>query len=127
MRTWLMRLWRFNSRQLALLLTALVVLFYGIVEGNKWQLPLIRAFARLDYDGRFRFRDHFEAPRLPGPEVVIAAIDEKSIDTLGRWPWPYTVQAQLVDRLVQSGAAVIGYDVVFSSSDDTLAKESAGL
>ena len=127
MRTWLTRLWRFNSRKLGLLLTAFVVLFYGVIEGTTWQLPLIRAFERLDYDGRFRFRDRFEAPRLPGPEVVIAAIDEKSIDTLGRWPWPYTVQAQLVDRLVQSGAAVIGYDVVFSSSDDTLARELAGL
>jgi adenylate cyclase len=127
MRTWLTRLWRFNSRKLGVLLTALVVLLYGVVEVNDWQLPLIRAFERLDYDGRFRFRDHFAAPRLPGPEVVMAAIDEKSIDALGRWPWPYTVQAQLVDRLVQSGAAVIGYDVVFSSSDDTLARELASL
>jgi adenylate cyclase len=127
MRTRLTRLWRFNSRKLGVLLTALVVLLYGVVEINSWQIPLIRAFERLDYDGRFRFRDYFAAPRLPGPEVVIAAIDEKSIDALGRWPWPYTVQAQLVDRLVQSGAAVIGYDVVFSSADDTLARELASL
>jgi adenylate cyclase len=127
MRTWLARLWRFNSQTLGVLLTALVVLLYGVVEVTEWQLPLIRAFERLDYDGRFRFRDHFAAPRLPGPEVVIAAIDEKSIDALGRWPWPYTVQAQLVDRLVQFGAAVIGYDVVFSSPDDTLARELVNL
>ena len=39
-----------------------------------------------------------------------------------RWPWPYTVQAQLIRRLTSYGAAAIGYDVVFSSSDT-----SAGL
>jgi hypothetical protein len=49
--------------------------------------------------------------------VVIAAIDEQSVDELGRWPWPYTVQAQLIRRLTSYGAAAIGYDVVFSSSD----------
>jgi adenylate cyclase len=55
---------------------------------------------------------------------VIAAIDEKSIDTYGRWPWPYTVQARLVDRLTEYDAAVIGYDVVFSSSDTSAGVEN---
>ncbi|GIX46840.1 MAG: adenylate/guanylate cyclase domain-containing protein [Candidatus Tectimicrobiota bacterium] len=75
-------------------------------------LPL-RRLELLAADWRFLLR----GARPPAPEVVIAAIDEKSIDTLGRWPWPYTVQARLVDRLTAYGAAVIGYDVVFSSSD----------
>src|SRR5262249_35717291 len=41
---------------------------------------------------------------------------------LGRWPWPRTVQADLVRRLTAYGAAAIGYDVVFSELDT-----SAGL
>lgn len=64
-------------------------------------------------DIRFLIR----GPQKPGKDVVIAAIDEKSIDQLGRWPWPYTVQAKLVNRLKSYGARVITYDVVFSSSD----------
>jgi adenylate cyclase len=63
---------------------------------------------------RFRVR----GPVTPGPEVVIAAIDEKSIDQLGRWPWSYKKQAELVDQLVAYGAAVIGYDIVFSEPDN---------
>ncbi|MEE9259114.1 MAG: adenylate/guanylate cyclase domain-containing protein [Nitrospinaceae bacterium] len=64
---------------------------------------------------------HFKlrGPVSPGPEVVIAAIDEKSIDELGRWPFPRNVMANLVDRLVWAGAKVIGFDVVFSSPDDS--------
>jgi adenylate cyclase len=112
MRTLFTRWWQFNSTVFGLLLLAVVILLYELDP-----LPLQR-LELLSSDLRFRFR----GARPPGPEVVIAAIDEKSIDALGRWPWPYTVQARLVDQLVAYGAAVIGYDIVFSSSDT-----SAGL
>ena len=53
-----------------------------------------------------------------GGETVIVAIDEKSLSELGRWPWPRTVMARLVDQLNDYGARVIGFDVVFSEPDD---------
>ena len=63
-------------------------------------------------------------PVKPGPEVVIAAIDEKSIDALGRWPWPRKKLAQLVDKLVQHQVKVIGFDMVLSSPDESSGKNS---
>ncbi len=39
-----------------------------------------------------------------GGETVIAAIDERSLAQLGRWPWPRTIIARLVDRLKADGA-----------------------
>ena len=43
--------------------------------------------------------------KLPaGGETVIAAIDEKSLGELGRWPWPRTTIARLVDKLKGYGA-----------------------
>jgi adenylate cyclase len=64
---------------------------------------------------------HFQwrGPISPGPEVVIAAIDEKSIDELGRWPWPRKNLIQLVEKLVERNAKVIGFDMVFSSPDES--------
>ncbi len=53
----------------------------------------------------------------PGPETVIAAIDEKSVSELGRWPWPRTTIARLVDQLKKGGARTIGFDIVFSEPD----------
>ena len=53
----------------------------------------------------------------PGGETVIAAIDEKSLSELGRWPWPRTTLARLVDNLKGYGAKVVGFDVVFSEPD----------
>ncbi|HLZ18234.1 MAG TPA: CHASE2 domain-containing protein, partial [Smithellaceae bacterium] len=49
----------------------------------------------------------------PGPETVIAAIDEKSVAELGRWPWPRTLIARLIDRLKADGAKAIGFDIIF--------------
>lgn len=53
-----------------------------------------------------------------GGETVIVAVDEKSLSELGRWPWPRTVMARLLDRLKAHGAKVIGFDVIFSEPDD---------
>ena len=53
--------------------------------------------------------------KLPtGGETVIAAIDEKSLRELGRWPWPRTTIAMLVDRLKGCGAKAVGFDIIFS-------------
>jgi adenylate cyclase len=122
MPTWLTRFSRLNSTTLGLLLTLMVLLLFWLDDAHQTQKSFVVApLHRLELlasDLRFRMR----GPMAPGPEVVIAAIDEQSVDELGRWPWPYTVQAQLIRRLTSYGAAAIGYDVVFSSSDT-----SAGL
>src|SRR5215469_1954371 len=49
--------------------------------------------------------------------VTIVDIDEKSLAKLGQWPWPRTTIADLVTDLTNLGAAVIGFDVVFSEPD----------
>ena len=60
---------------------------------------------------------HFKlrGPLSPNSDVVIAKIDEKSLDTLGRWPWPRQTMAKLVQRLHEYEAEVIGFDIIFSS------------
>lgn len=56
--------------------------------------------------------------RVPvGDAVAIAAIDEKSVHALGRWPWPRTRIAELVRRLGRAGAKAIALDIVFSEPD----------
>src|SRR3989338_10312642 len=56
----------------------------------------------------------FTAPKKSTLPITIIGIDEASFTQLGvRWPWPRTMHAQLVDRLAQSGAAVIAFDVLF--------------
>jgi CHASE2 domain-containing sensor protein len=50
-------------------------------------------------------------------EIVIIAIDDESVQKLGRWPWPRSYHARLINILHQAKAKVIGMDIIFSSPD----------
>lgn len=71
-------------------------------------------FERLDIRGRdlvFQVR-----ASLPPPgEVVIVAVDEKSVKQYGRWPWPRAIQARLIERIKEMGAKVVALDIVYPS------------
>ena len=42
------------------------------------------------------------------------AIDSKSVEAIGRWPWSRTVHAELIDRLRELGASTVAFDLLFS-------------
>jgi adenylate cyclase len=65
-------------------------------------------------DLRFRYRGQIK----PTAPVVMAVIDEKSLDQEGKWPWPRAKIAELIDRLSEDGAKVIAFDVFFSEPDN---------
>ena len=47
-------------------------------------------------------------------EVVIIAMDEKSLREFGPLPWPRELHAQAIERLDQAQVSAIGYDVLFN-------------
>ncbi len=51
-------------------------------------------------------------------EIVLVVIDEKSLDELGRWPWPRVRMAQMMDAFVKYEAKVVGFDVVWAEPDE---------
>lgn len=57
-------------------------------------------------------------PSLP---VRIVDIDDASLERIGQWPWPRSVLAELTRKLAESGAAVIGYDIIMAEPDRPLA------
>ncbi|MEZ5889607.1 MAG: adenylate/guanylate cyclase domain-containing protein [Xanthobacteraceae bacterium] len=56
--------------------------------------------------------------------VVIVDIDESSVNTLGQWPWPRTVLADLLTRIFEMQAVVVGFDVVFPEPDRASPREA---
>src|SRR5690554_4734999 len=45
--------------------------------------------------------------------VAIIAIDEFSLEQIGRWPWDRSLHASLIDTLRQAGAQTIVLDILF--------------
>ncbi|MFK7994056.1 MAG: CHASE2 domain-containing protein [Granulosicoccus sp.] len=56
-------------------------------------------------------------------DVVIAAIDTQSLNELGRWPWPRTVQAQLMDQLANYGARIVLIDILYTETSENRADD----
>ena len=64
----------------------------------------------------FKFNNQ-SADELPEPQVVIASIDEKSVEKYGLWPWPRSLTGDFIRTAGEGGAAVIAFDVAFVDED----------
>jgi adenylate cyclase len=70
---------------------------------------LLAQFELKATDWRFRLR----GPVAADPRIVVLAIDQKSIDALGRWPWPRRVLAEVIAKVAEGGPKVLALDVAF--------------
>lgn len=86
--------------------------------------PFLRFMELKTLDLRILSRGHLPS----GGETVIVTIDEKSVKELGRWPWPRTTIAKLIQMLKDYGVKVIGFDIVFAEPDNNSSLQTiAGL
>ena len=51
--------------------------------------------------------------------VVVIDIDESSLEEYGQWPWSRSRVADLINKLTEAEAGIIGLDIVFSEADKT--------
>ncbi|MCG8325044.1 MAG: CHASE2 domain-containing protein, partial [Thiotrichales bacterium] len=68
---------------------------------------------RMAYDQGVR-----SSQRDAGDSVTVIAIDDESIENMGRWPWPRDILASMVDRLHAAGARVIGSTIILSEKQE---------
>lgn len=91
---------------IALLACAVVLGLHGLGE-----------FERLEgmaYDAMVRL---VRADKAPHPDVAIVLIDEASVRAMnpvvGRWPWPRSLHAELIDFIAMGNPKSIAFDVLF--------------
>jgi len=99
--------WVFSRRERRLGQAAIV----GLAVAG---LVLLAQWAGLFTSTQLRTADYLYATTGdPGDDVVIVAIDEKSLQALGEWPWFLEPHVQLFRRL--KGARVVGFDTLITS------------
>lgn len=73
-----------------------------------------------------KLTDNLYGSKEPLDNIIIIAIDDESLQQIGRWPWDRTVFAEVINKLNES--KVIGVDLGFyetsNNSSDQILKES---
>lgn len=77
-------------------------------------LRFIRNVELKSYDARFQIR----GVAKPSPAIVIVAIDQKTLDDLGAYPFSRTHYVRMLDHVVADGAKVVGFDIAFPKPDE---------
>lgn len=57
------------------------------------------------------------SPQSVEPNTVIIAVDEKSLDALGQWPWRRSTHAKLIDQLSAADTKAVAFDIIFAEPD----------
>lgn len=86
--------------------TGLVIIFVFLIFSGS---DFIASIERSAYDFGVR-----SSSRIASDKIAIIAIDDQSIDNIGRWPWPRDIHAQMHDILAEGGAKAVGQTVFFS-------------
>jgi adenylate cyclase len=101
-----------RSAGLALISAAVVVLLFTVFADN----PVVRGLETASLDLRFRLR----GVRPPGPEVAIILVDDRSLESLGRWPLSRALFARALEVLDHAGAKVVAFDLLFTEPDEPM-------
>lgn len=99
-----------SIKSIGLMLTAIMLVFCYT------EVDLLEVLELRTYDMRIKAKPK----QRKVDNVVIAAIDEKSLKELGRWPWSRYTIARLVNKLDRLGASAIALDIVFAEPETTI-------
>ena len=99
---------------IASLLVVLTLNWRGVQDLDNIIYDQIASFGRPDAD----------------PDILIVAIDDPSLNAIGRWPWPRDIHAKLFEKLKPAKPNAIAFDVLIAeesvqADDEALAKAIA--
>ena len=101
-----------TAKKILLLLLLLIVLFLT------WLIPV---WAKLDEVYNDYWRRHIAENATPSSDILIIEIDDKSLTDLeqeiGRWPWPRSIHASVVEKLQSANVKAIVFDIIFAERD----------
>ena len=102
-----------NSVTLSIFLTLVSFCIYSL------DLTFLQQLELKSYDLKVQTRGE----RPISNQIKIVAVDEKSLEKEGRWPWSRRKLAQLVDRLAEADVAAVGFDIFFPEHENYIPPE----
>ncbi|MGD9301819.1 MAG: CHASE2 domain-containing protein, partial [Desulfobacterales bacterium] len=92
---------------------SLIILFVLVISGKiLFEIDPLQPLEYKVYDSLLRLRQ-----RKAATQVVVLAIDNKSVQTIGSWPWPRSYIASVVRRLTSDGTHTMGLSLLYPSKE----------
>jgi adenylate cyclase len=110
--------WAISPTAIGLLITIVILKltfdYYGAASRNdentrEGLVSVLRTAHQKSIDFRLKMR----GPRPVDKNLALLAVDERAVQTIGRWPWPRDVLAKLIQRALDNGVKVLAFDMAF--------------
>ncbi|MCT4617508.1 MAG: adenylate/guanylate cyclase domain-containing protein [Candidatus Gracilibacteria bacterium] len=102
-----------NKNNLTLVLSFAIFIF--VILLSYFLYPLNKNFQ----DGYYALREKISGKKQD-KNIVVVEIDEKTLKSLGRFPFDRDEYIPVIENLNKAGASVIGLDIIFPDSSNTL-------
>lgn len=123
-KTIIKKLFEPSTFKLGIILTFLL----SFVFNNFYQIPpeeiknhpfysIIQLIHQKTVDLRLKARGPLEVSN----KIALVTVDEKSLEQIGRWPWPRYKIAEIIETLIKYKAKLIAFDAVFSEPEENSA------
>lgn len=104
--------------QKKLLWGGLIALFTAVLVNACLYLGIFEELELKAFDLR---AEYFSKVKQPSKEIAVILIDETSLRSMnpvvGRWPWPRSVHADVIDFLALGGARAVLFDILFTENE----------
>ncbi len=106
---------------------ALLIALIGLVAGAVVVGLYLRGVPFLEHmelkarDTMFKARGDLS---MTGSKVAVVAVGERSLDVVGRWPWPREKTARVIEQVLAAGVKSLGLDVGFFEPDNRVALQA---
>ena len=84
------------------------LIFKSLFDFNNWS-----------YDAFFKKKSDSQSE----PDAFLIAIDEESVQEIGRWPWSREIISQISENTLKYGVKSIAYDIIFSEKESDIADQ----
>lgn len=110
--------WAISPTAIGLLITVVILKltfdYYSSASRNdegtrEGLVSVLRTAHQKSIDFRLKMR----GPRSVNKNLALLAVDERAVQTIGRWPWPRDVLAKLIQRALDNGVKILAFDMAF--------------
>jgi CHASE2 domain-containing sensor protein/predicted Ser/Thr protein kinase len=92
---------------------SLIILFVLVISGRiLFGIDPLQPLEYKVYDSLLRLRQ-----RKAATQIVVLAIDNKSVQSIGSWPWPRSHIASVIRKLTDAGTHTLGLSLLYPSQE----------